>query len=102
MDRMYELKTEKEMKKEIKEFSLKYMETLLDGSKLSRDEFFLSLFKIGLSKKDFAKLAKVTRQTVCNYGVQTAEHTEIYLSMVLSNYVRIYLKEKEENYPGIA
>lgn len=81
--------------KEIREESRERLEGLLDDVRLSKEDFFNSLANSGLTQTNLAKMAKVTKQTVSNYGTKTSEHVEIYLSMVLSTYV--LLCETEEH-----
>lgn len=71
------------------------MKGLIDDVRLSKDEFFESLSKSGLTQTALANLAKVSKQTVNNYGTKTSKAIEIYLSMILSMYVNLCLvKEK--------
>jgi len=80
---------------EIRKESRERLEGLLDDVRLSKEDFFNSLANSGLTQTNLAKMAKVTKQTVSNYGTKTSEHVEIYLSMVLSTYV--LLCETEEH-----
>jgi hypothetical protein len=80
---------------EIRKESRERLEGLLDDVKLSKEDFFNSLANSGLTQTNLAKIAKVSKQTVSNYGTKTSEHAEIYLSMVLSTYV--LLCETEEH-----
>jgi hypothetical protein len=83
------------IREEIREESRERLEGLLDDVRLSKEDFFNSLANSGLTQTNLAKMAKVSKETVRNYGTKTSEHVEIYLSLVLSTYV--LLCETEEH-----
>lgn len=71
-----------------------YMKNFIANErKLSKNEFHKMRKDFGLTCQDIADAARVTKQTVSNYGKQTAESTEIYLSLILTQLV-FYMEPK--------
>lgn len=65
-----------------------YMKNFIANErKLSKNEFHKMRKEYGLTCQDIADAARVTKQTVSNFGKLTSEATEIYLSLVLTQLV---------------